>query len=275
MGNHDPQKNYQPFNQALVDLLATLTNGITLDKAYTNAIKIEGSSGIALYINRLTNDNATIKSHCHLAAAGVEVANEFKGEFLGTSGTMDGVASHFHMSASGTGIVRAVIGVAYLDSGKTLSGADFSTGSWLVGGLFAAAPSGVVNGAGACIVGVYGEPGSCSGATLTAAKYLTSIWGNSARVTVLSSGISSLCLLTNQSGATALNFGVYLLNSSTNAIGAAIGISGKHTSILDFTGATTGITEDNKAAPDKAGTIAIITPAGAVGYINYYDGSPA
>jgi hypothetical protein len=141
--------------------------------------------------------------------------------------------------------------------------------------LFLATSAGIVNGSGACVVGLYGGIGSCSGGTMTAAKYITSIWGDNQRGIALSSGISSLCLLTNQTGCSALNFGIYILNGSANAITSAIGVSGAVTNLFDFTGATTGITEDNKAAPDKAGTLRILTPAGAVAYINYHDNTPA
>lgn len=61
-------------------------------------------------------------------------------------------------------------------------------------------------------------------------------------------------------------------------IGAAtthLNLTGAVTNVIDFTGASTGVTEDNLAAPDKAGSIAILTPAGAVAYINYYDGTRA
>lgn len=61
-------------------------------------------------------------------------------------------------------------------------------------------------------------------------------------------------------------------------IGAAtthMKLTGAVTNVIDFTGASTGVTEDNLAAPDKAGSIAILTPAGAVAYINYYDGTRA
>ncbi len=62
------------------------------------------------------------------------------------------------------------------------------------------------------------------------------------------------------------------------AIGAGVtpfDITGAQTQIFDFTGVTTAVVEDSKAYPDKAGSIKIITPAGAAGYINYYDGTPA
>lgn len=57
------------------------------------------------------------------------------------------------------------------------------------------------------------------------------------------------------------------------ALTTAIKIAGAMTQVFDFTGVTTAIAEDNKTAPDKAGTIKILTPAGAVAYINYYDGT--
>jgi hypothetical protein len=259
-------------------ITSTSTDAINISGACSgNNIKITGVIGVGIYINKTANTAGTLKIHCHLMAATTDdspnqYANEFKGEFLATSGTCDGIAAHYHMAASGTAVLRSIIGVAYLDSGITLSG-TLATGSWLAGGLFSCAPSGIVNGTAVCLMGAYAGMGSCAGSTLTLAKYLTSLWVDSQRTVVLSSGISSLILATNQAGATALSFGIYLLNSSVNAIGAAIGISGAHTAMFDFTGATTGITEDNKAAADKAGNITIITPAGAVAYLNYYDGT--
>jgi hypothetical protein len=59
------------------------------------------------------------------------------------------------------------------------------------------------------------------------------------------------------------------------ALTTAIKISGTMTQIFDFTDVVTAVLEDSKAAPDKAGSIAILTPAGAVAYINYYDGTRA
>jgi hypothetical protein len=264
-----------------IAITVAVTDGLSITGAATNGIKMTGTSGTGIYINKTASTAGTLKLHCHAMAASTDdspnqYANEFKGEFLATSGTTDGIASHYHMSASGTAILRSVLGVAYLDSGKTLSGTNFSTGSWLCGGLFAAAPSGVVNGTGACIVGVYGEPGSCSGATLTAAKYLTSIWGNSSRVTALSSGISSLCLLTNQTGAAALTAGIYMINDSANKITSALYTGAGITNLLDVSGAgnadflTTGGTDCTASgATDPAYTIAIKTPAGT-GYIRVW-----
>jgi len=46
--------------------------------------------------------------------------------------------------------------------------------------------------------------------------------------------------------------------------------------IFDFTGIpASAVTEDNLAAPNKAGYIKVVLPSGAAGYINVYDGTPA
>jgi hypothetical protein len=201
MSNLDPQNAAHPFSQKLLDIQSVSADGLTLDKTYTNAIKITGTTGLGLYINKTSNDSATIKSHCHLAASGVDVANEFKGEFLSTSGTMDGVASHFHMSASGTGVLRSVIGVAYLDSAITLSGTD-AAGSWINGVLGSVSISGVLNGTAVTVTGTYGGLGSMVGSTLTACKYMSAMWADSQVTKVPVSGDSQLLLMTNGAGGT-------------------------------------------------------------------------
>jgi len=204
-----------------------------------SAIKITGVNGQGIYINKTASNGPTVKAHCHqLAAVTTDaVANEFKGEFLSIVGTMDGIASHFHMNASGTGILRAVLGVAYLDSGKTLSGTDYTTGSWLTGGVFVANSSGVVNGTGVVIAGLYGGISSCVGSTLTACKYLTSIWADSSRLVSESAGDSSLILATNQTGAVQLDYGIQLVTA--DLITTGISISGTSTNAIQLSGAVT------------------------------------
>jgi len=69
---------------------------------------------------------------------------------------------------------------------------------------------------------------------------------------------------------------LHIYNTATDGtMTTAIKIFGAITNGFDFTGASGFITEDNNAAPNKAGTIKILTPAGAAAYINYYDGTPA
>lgn len=174
----------------------------------SNAVKIAGTTGVGIYINKDTNTGGTLKIHCHQAASGVEYANEFKGEFLSTSGTMDGIAAHFHMGASGTGVMRSILGVAYLDTGITLSG-TLATGSWISGVLGSVNVAGVLNGTAVTVTGVYGGLGSMVGGTLTACKYMSAIWADSQVTQVPSAGESQLLLMTNGLGAT-LNQAIYV-----------------------------------------------------------------
>jgi hypothetical protein len=225
-----------------------------LDGNITSSTSISGVvTGVGLYINKTANTAGTLKIHCHQMAASTDdspnqYANEFKGEFLATSGTMDGIASHFHMNASSTGILRSILGVAYLDSGKTLSGTDYTTGSWLVGGLFSANVAGVLNGSGVVVAGLYGGIASCVGSTLTACKYLTSIWADSSRLVTLSSGQSSLILATNQTGALAVNYGLRM--ESANLITTGISLSGNYT-----TGIELGVTGTRLTLTDNTSRI--------------------
>lgn len=214
MGSSLDRRLHSLFKRGVLDgnlnVLGALQFNGNLRIAYTSVI------GTALYINKAANTGPTIKAHCHQLAAsstgvtGQVVANEFKGEFLDTIGTMDGIASHFRLNHDSAGIMRAILGVAYLDSGKTLSGTDFTTGSWMVGGLFVSNVSGILSGTGVCVVGLYGGISSCVGSTLTTCKYLASIWADSSRLVTLSTGKSALILATNQTGAATVQFGLYM-----------------------------------------------------------------
>ena len=179
----------------------TLTVGPVTLGSGTTGITIGGITGIGIYINKLSSDAGTLKIHNHLMAHGVEYANEFKGEFLSTSGLMDGIAAHYHMSASGTGVMRAILGVAYLDTGITLSGTSASA-SWISGILGSVNVAGVINGTAVTVTGVYGGLGSMTGGTLTACKYMSAIWADSQVTQVPTSGESQLILMTNGLGAT-------------------------------------------------------------------------
>ena len=69
--------------------------------------------------------------------------------------------------------------------------------------------------------------------------------------------------------------GIRLEVGSTATMTNGLRMLGTMTQIFNFTGIVTAVSEDNLAAPNKAGSIAILTPAGAVAYINYYDGTRA
>lgn len=82
-------------------------------------------------------------------------------------------------------------------------------------------------------------------------------------------------LLLNAQSSTTVPIGLELESGAGSSYTAGIKMGATMTSVFDFTGAVTGVLEDNKAAPTKAGSIAILTPAGAVAYVNYYDGTRA
>jgi hypothetical protein len=148
-----------------------------------------------------------LKIHTHLNSTGW--GNEFKGEFVSTSGTMDGISAHYRMSASGTGVMRSIIGVAYLDSGITLSGTSAS-GSWISGILGSATISGVIDGTAVTVTGVYGGLGACSG-TLTACKYMSGIWADVSQLTkVPSAGNSQALLITGPVAAVQVDSAIYI-----------------------------------------------------------------
>ena len=208
-----------------------------------SAIKITGVNGQGIYINKTASNGPTVKAHCHqLAAVTTDaIANEFKGEFLSIVGTMDGIGSHFHMAASGTGILRSVLGVAYLDAGITLSGTDYTTGSWLVGGCFVADVGGPVNGTGVVIAGLYGGIGACAMSGWTAmneCKYMTAIWGDSTRLRAVTTGDTSLLLLTNMTGCQTVKYGIQMV--AGGAITTAINISGNSGATLNAATAVGG-----------------------------------
>lgn len=210
---------------------AASTNGILITGAMTKAISItgvaatgiyqSGTSGVGIYINKTANTAGTLKIHCHQMAASTDdsptqYANEFKGEFLATSGTMDGIASHFNMDASGTGVLRSVIGVAYLNAGKTLSGTA-ATGSWISGGLFACslAATSVLNGTAVRVTGLYGEISNASNTTMTACNHASALSGASKLLVKPVSGECSLLHLMQYAGATTVNQAIYIEGGAT------------------------------------------------------------
>jgi len=191
-------------------------NGLIIaQSASAITLRINGSYGTAIEVNKTASTGGSMKIHNHLMASGVEYANEFKGEFLSASGTMDGIAAHYHLSISSTGVMRAIIGVAYLDTGCTLSGTSASA-SWISGILGSVSVAGVLNGTAVTVTGVYGGLGSMTGGTLTACKYMSAIWADSQVTQVPSSGESQLLLMTNGAGGT-LGQAIYI--DGTDRIG--------------------------------------------------------
>jgi hypothetical protein len=148
-----------------------------------------------------------LKIHTHLNSTGW--GNEFKGEFVKTSGTMDGISAHYRLSASSTGVMRAISGHAYLDATYTLSGTS-AAGSWISGVLGWTDILGVINGTAVTVTGTYGGLGACAG-TLTACKYMSGVWADVSQLTkVPTSGNSQALLITGPVAAVAVNAAIYV-----------------------------------------------------------------
>jgi hypothetical protein len=265
--------------QTLIDGEVTFTtdkDGSTLDTSQITAttvtagsitsssgVAISGSTGTALSINKTSNTAGTLKVHCHQMAASTgdsptQYANEFKGEFLATSGTMDGIASHFHMSGTGTGVLRSIIGVAYLDAGITLSGTE-ATGSWISGGLFSCSLAGtsVLDGTAVVVYGSYSEVTSAINSTLTSVAHTAAICGYSKLLVKPTSGECSILHLAQTAGATTVNQAIYITGGATIDTFATFDVAASGKAI-----------ETNTAVPDGATSYCIHIKVGAVdGYI--------
>ena len=195
---------------------ALIANGsVTLGDAAADTITITGTPTFAatttfskqisttkLSIGNAASTAGALKIHTHLMAAITDdsynqYANEFKGEFLAATGTMDGISAHYRMQGSGTGVMRSIIGVAYLDGTSTLSGTE-GTGSWISGILGSAdvVSGSIVNGTAVTVTGVYGGLGSMGG-TLTKVNDMSAMWADSQSTKAPSAGDSQLLLMTN------------------------------------------------------------------------------
>jgi hypothetical protein len=230
---------------------STMFSANTAYFGQTATSSFSSSGGLTTVKVTINNDPSTagaLKIHSHNMANGVEYSSEFKGEFLGTSGTMDGIASHYHMAASGTGVMRSILGVAYLDTGITLSGTSASA-SWISGILGSVNVAGTVNGTAVTVTGVYGGLGSMTGGTLTQVNDMSAIWADSQVTQVPTTGDSQLLLMTNGAGAT--------LNQAIK-----IDASDRITNFIRFDNADGSAAGDMLSAPGVAATST--DPAGDV-----------
>jgi hypothetical protein len=224
----------------------TDTSGATLADVISERTAATGVTidGVRLKDKMITIDNSlgtpTMKIHAHSLGVTQEYANEFKGEFLSTGGvgeaaTCDGIAAHYHMAASSIGVLRSIIGVAYLDAGKTLSG-TLATGSWMSGGLFAADVAGtaVLNGTAVIVTGLWSQVSSAINSTMTAVNHVAALSAAGKLLTKPVSGECSLLLLSQEAGATAINQAIYVKGGATVDAFATIDVaaSGKAVEVL-------------------------------------------
>lgn len=190
--------------------------------------------------------------------------NEFKGEFVSTSGVMNGIGAVYNMAASGTGVMSAAYAQAILNAAITLSGTS-ATGSWISGGLFSCDLKGtsVLNGTAVLALGLYAEVVSAINSTLTEAKHVAAICGMGKLLVKPTTGECSLLYLCQAAGATTINQAIYLEGGATIDAFATIDVaaSGKAiaTSVVALGSGSTNTTHALK-----------INIGGTAGYIPVY-----
>ena len=218
---------------------------------WSDGLSMSGNTGVCINLAPAPA-GAGLKIHTHSATgATYDYANEFKGESVKTSGFYDGLAIDYKLSGSGTSIMRSVRSTATLSTGFSMTGADYMTQSWLVGGVFVASIeiTATLNGAGVCVAGLYGGLSSHGTSTLTTAKYMTAIWGDATNwLNELGTGDSSLLLLTNNTGCAIIDYGINMVTADLVTTGMKI--SGGVTTGIDLTDAT--------ITPDASRTSSVI-----------------
>lgn len=190
-------------------------NGSNFVANYPLASTTYASPSVTGYLNITGTANAdarTIKAHAHSSTGGY--ANEFKGEFLNASGTMDGIAAHYIMQTTGntgTGVMRSILGVAYLPAGVAITGTS-AAGSWISGGGFATdiATTATLNGTAVRATGMFSKISSAVGSNMTSCKQVSAGTFISALLVAPTAGIASIIHLAQEATGTALASAIYL-----------------------------------------------------------------
>jgi hypothetical protein len=234
----------------------------------SNQVLVATSTGRRLYgmleLTGTSPDARTIKAHAHLNTA--EYANEFKGEFLSAAGvgesqTMDGIAAHYIMQTTGgtgTGVMRSVLGVAYLPAATAITGTDAAK-SWISGGGFAAdiAATATLNGTAVRATGLFAKVSSAIGSNMTSVKHVAAATLVSGLLVKPTAGECSILHLSQEAGATTVNQAIYVEGGAT--------VDSLFT--IDVAAAGKAI-ETNTAVPDGATSYCIHIKIGNVdGYI--------
>lgn len=193
----------------------------------TTAINVSGNTGILLNAAPgTTGGGLKIHTHANVNNSGgstydLTYMNEFKGEFVSTSGVMVGVGAIYALSGIGTGALISVLGDSILTASITLSGSAYPAVGVLTGGQFTANVLGTLSGTAVLVTGLYGGIEASTGSTWTTARYVSAIWGDYKSVVDLGTGDSHILLLTNSATAT-VDYGLRIRNASSGAITRAI-----------------------------------------------------
>ena len=233
----------------------------TIGNAGTNTFKVTAKLIDQLYCNDTGKAVQTLKIHNHANTSEIGGA-EFKGEFVNTTGTVDGVANHWSYTPTGaTGApdaVRAQINNMSLDAGNTM------TAGWLVGSQNSTIVNGTLNGAAICEFGTLGVLDGTGTRTLVShSAGLASVLHVAAGDEPATGELSNI-FCSSDYGGTVDNL-IYAEDHATT------------TNFLNLTTAgntgfvTTGGTDCTASgATDPSFTIKCIMPGGAAGYIRVW-----
>jgi hypothetical protein len=257
-----------------VDTVSERTSaaGVTIDGVLLKdgGFSIGSTAALGAFLNAApAATGAGLKIHTHLnqnnsggATYDYTYMNEFKGEFVSTSGTMVGVGADYVLQGTGTGAMCASSGYAKLKTGITLSGTAYPNLGTLTGGQFFADVFGVLSGTGVTVSGLYAGIGPCTAGTLTTAQYVSAIWGDYKSGVTLGTGDSSILLLT-KAGASVVDYGILMPAVGDGSIGVGISIAAATTTALSITGASTNAIV---IAGGTSNQLAITATAGAKGF---------
>ena len=141
--------------------------------------------------------------------------NEFKGEFVSTTGAMYGVGTIYSLATS-SGAMSSMISTATLIAGATLSG-TLATGSWISAGLFSCSLAGtsILSGTAVMAIGLYTEIVSAINSVLTTTKHVSALCVAGKLLVIPTTGECSLVHLMQAAGATCINQAIYIEGGAT------------------------------------------------------------
>jgi len=245
-------------SESMVDL--TTTGNTTIGDTSADTLTVNSKLTGQLYCNDTGKTATTLKIHNHATTA--EIGSlEAKGELVNTTGTVDGIASHW--SYTPTGATGAPDAVRASISNMTLPAANTMTAGTIAGSQSATITSGTLNGA---AVNEYGILAALTGGgTRTLCAHCAAVHAAVvSSVTNPTTGELSN-ILTSGNGVTTIDQTMFVSDHAHTTNFLNLGEAG-NTGFV-----TTGGTDCTaSAATDPSFTIKCIMPGGAPGYIRVW-----
>ena len=184
-----------------------------VNQAFSTWLK-SGIKEYGITIDRTDGSSRGLRCHSHNINDGEDYANEFAGDFTNKTGVMDGLKSSWLMQTAdntGTGVLRAFSGLAYLPAGVSITGTVL-TGSAIMG-VYAycqITATATLNGTAVVATGVWGKIAGQAGSVMTSCKLCAAGYFVSSLLVQPSSGLSSVIHLTHDTQGTTLPQAIYV-----------------------------------------------------------------